>query len=124
MDHDRSLREEIRLPLDDARAMIRKYTGLYLDEDLTGDVLGICDEVAAWVGVSPRIEEARALVEERCARLARVADRFAERDLALIAQARAQAIAAVDMLQDAALELRRMVIPTQSLGCLLRRRSL
>ncbi|HZH51497.1 MAG TPA: hypothetical protein VEZ16_06390 [Microvirga sp.] len=124
MTDDRSLREEIRLPLDDARAMIRNHTGLYPHEDLTADVLGICDEVVAWVGVSPRLEEARALVEERCARLVQAADRFAERNLAMIAMARAQAIAAVDMLQDAALERRRMVIPTQTLGSLLRRRSL
>ncbi|MCB5175399.1 hypothetical protein [Microvirga lenta] len=110
--------------LDDARARVRRYTGLYPDENLTEDVLSVCDAVIAWDDLNPRLEEARAAIEARCLRLAQVADRFAERNLATIAKARAQAIAAIDILQDAVVDLRRSIRhPVYSPGPVLRRRS-
>jgi hypothetical protein len=124
MSDDRLLREGIRLSLDDARAMIRSHTGLYPEENLTCGVLNLCDAVTTWSSDDPRIAEARGMVQMRCTRLAQVADRFAERDLASIAIARAQAIAAIDVLQDAVLDLHRTGSSRPpSAGALLRRRS-
>ena len=124
MGDDRLLREEIRLPLDDARTRIRRHTGLYPEENLTRDVLRICDEVMARGDATPRLQEAREAVSARCLRLSQVADRFADRNLGTIAKARAQAIAAIDMLQDAVLDRRRPeVAPQQCGGIMLRQRS-
>jgi hypothetical protein len=123
MGDDRWLRERIRLTLDGARSRIRRYTGLYPDEDLSREVLHICDAVAAGADTSLRLREARGVVEMRCRRLAQVTNRFAERELASIARARAQAVAAVDMLQDAVLDHRRRKDPVQGNGIVLRRRS-
>jgi len=123
MGDDRLLREEIRLPLDSARTRIRRHTGLYPDENLTRDVLLICDEVIGWLAVTPDVQEARESVEVRCLRLSQVTDRFAERDLGTIAKARSQAIAAIDRLQDAVFAQRRMEAMPQGCGILLRQRS-
>jgi hypothetical protein len=123
MGDDRLLREEIRLPLDSARTRIRRHTGLYPDENLTRDVLLICDEVIGWLSVTPDVQEARESVEARCLRLSQVTDRFAERDLGTIAKARSQAIAAIDRLQDVVFAQRRMEAMPQGCGILLRQRS-
>jgi hypothetical protein len=123
MSDDRLLREEIRRPLDGARNRIRRYTGLYPDENLAREVLHMCDAVMARVDATPRLREMRETVRARCQWLAQVTDRFAERDLASISKARAQAVAAVDMLQDAVLDWRRIEEAPQASGVLLRRRS-
>lgn len=123
MGDERLLRQEIRLPLDDARTRIRRHTGLYPDENLTRDVLEICDEVLTWVAVNQTLHEAREAVEARCMRLAQVSDRFSERSLPTIAKARAQAIAAIDRLQDAILERRRFECRPRTETVLLRQRS-
>ena len=72
----------------------------------------------------PRLQEARRLVEDRCRRLAQDTDRFALRDPAVIAVSRAQAMAAIDMLQDVVFEWRKARMKVPSSGRLLRRRSL
>ncbi|MGO4387011.1 hypothetical protein AB4Y85_05700 [Microvirga sp. 2YAF29] len=124
MNNDTLLRQEIRSSLSIVRALIKEYSGLYSAENLTRDVLSVCDDVAVPVKAERRLEEARRLVAERCNRLAYIANRFASRDPALIASSRAQAVAAVDALQDAVFELRRSGQPEQSRGPVLRRRSL
>jgi hypothetical protein len=124
MSSDTALRQEIRHSLNDVRRWICGYSGLYSNENLTRDVLRACDEMTMQIEADPRLEEARRLVEDRCRRLARATDRFADRDPALIAASRAQAIAAIDLFQDAVFTLRKAHIPTQQLGGLLRRRSL
>ncbi|MGO4574353.1 hypothetical protein [Microvirga sp. 2TAF3] len=101
---DTALRQNIRHMLQNVRSMIGSYTGLYGDENLTHDVLHTCDRIIAHVVPHTGLEEARRLVEERCQRLTQMADRFGERNLALISTARAQAIASIDVLQDAVLE--------------------
>ncbi len=123
MSDDRLLREEIRRPLDGARSRIRRYTGLYPDEDLAREVLHMCNAVMALADADPRLREISETVMARCQRLAQVTNRFAERDLASITKARAQAVAAVDMLQDAVLDRRRGKGGPQAGGILLRRRS-
>jgi hypothetical protein len=123
MSHDDAARQGIRHLFESARAKIRIHTGLYSDEDLAGDVLLVCDEAMALVEPNPRLDEARSLVEERCWRLMQVADRFAEYDLSVIATARAQAMAAVDVLQDAVFEQRKASAAAPHLGYRLKRRS-
>jgi hypothetical protein len=71
-----------------------------------------------------RLREARRIVEERCRQLAQATDRFAQRDPASIAALRAQAVAAIDMFQDAAFEWRKSRRAIPSSGHLLRRKSL
>ena len=124
MSDDRLLREEIRRPLDGARSRIRRYTGLHPDEDLVREVLHMCNAVMARADADPRLREISETVMARCQRLAQVTNRFAERDLASIAKARAQAVAAVDMLQDVVFEWRKARMTVPSSGRLLRRKSL
>jgi CRISPR/Cas system-associated endonuclease Cas1 len=103
--------------------MIDHYSGLYSGENLTRDVLRFCDQMTSTEDSDLRLREARRIVEERCRRLAQASDRFAQRDPAAIAAMRAQAVAAIDMFQDAAFEWHkaRTVIPSS--GRLLRRKS-
>ncbi len=124
MSNDNILREEIRYSLGFVRSLINNYSGLYAGENLAGDVLRFCDEMVRPEGPNARLKEARRLVEERCTRLAQAADRFADRDPALIAESRAKADAAIDMLQDAVFEWRKARAPVASSGRLLRRKSL
>lgn len=124
MSNDTILRQEIRTSLSMVRALIKDYSGLYSAEDLTRDVLRVCDDVAVPVKAERRLEEARRIVAERCNRLAYTANRFSSRDPALIASSRAQAVAAIDALQDAIFELRRSCRPEPSPGPVLRRRSM
>ncbi len=124
MRNEAILRQEIRDTLGFVRGLIHHYSGLYSSENLTRDVLEFCDVMTADGAPCPRLEEARRLVEERCSRLAQAADRFARRDPAQIAASRAQAVAAIDLLQDAVFEWRKARIPSPSSGHLLRRKSL
>jgi hypothetical protein len=124
MSDDIALRQEIRQSFDDIRRRIRSYTGLYSTEDLIRDVTHACDEMTMAIAHSHRLEEARSAVEDRCRRLAQVTDRFTTRDPVVIAASRAQAIAAVDALQDAIFQARKASVPVPRLGPLLRRRSL
>ncbi|MBJ6125957.1 hypothetical protein [Microvirga splendida] len=123
MSRDTLLRQEIRYSLGYIRSMINNYSGLYSGENLARDVLRFCDEMAGSGASHPRLQEARRLVEERCRRLAQDTDRFALRDPASIAASRAQAMAAIDMLQDVVFEWRRARMPVPSSGRLLRRKS-
>lgn len=123
MGDDRMLRQEIRLPLDIARTQVRRHTGLYPDEDLTRDVLGICDEVLTFVPMTPNLRDAREAVEAGCIRLSQLSDRFSERNLTAISKARAQAIAAIDRLQDVLLERRRFECGPRVEPVVLRQRS-
>ena len=124
MSSETLLRQEIRDSLGFVRSMIDHYSGLYSGENLTRDVLRYCDEMTSTEELNFRLQEARRIVEERCRQLAQATDRFAQRDPAAIAAMRAQAVAAIDMFQDAALEWHkaRAVIPSS--GRLLRRKSL
>jgi hypothetical protein len=124
MSSETLLRQEIRYSLGYVRSLIDNYSGLYSGENLAHDVLRFCDEITGPGTAHPRLQEARRLVEERCRRLAQATDRFAARDPALIASSRIQAIAAVDLFQDAIFEWRkaRMVVP--STGRLLRGKGL
>lgn len=124
MSNDTILRQEIRYSLGCIRSMIDNYSGLYPGENLARDVLRFCDEVADAGTPHPRLQEARRLVEDRCRRLAQDTDRFALRDPAVIAVSRAQAMAAIDMLQDVVFEWRKACMKVPSSGRLLRRRSL
>jgi len=124
MSNDTLLRQEIRSSLGFVRSMINNFTGLYSGENLTRDVLRFCDEMTGSGAPHPRLEEARRLVEERCRRLVQAADRYAMRDPAAIAASRAQAMAAVDMLQDAVFEWHKAHMAVPSTGRLLRRKSL
>jgi hypothetical protein len=124
MSNDNILREEIRYSLGFVRSLISNYSGLYSGENLAGDVLRFCDDMVSPEAPDPRVGEARRVVEERCTRLAQTADRFANRDPALIAESRAKADAAIDMLQDAVFEWRKARAPVPSSGRLLRRKSL
>lgn len=124
MSEDIILRQEIRRSLSHVRRLIHSYSGLYPNEDLARDVLEACDEMLRPTRPSRRIQEIRRLVHERCAKLARDADRFSMRDPASIARARAKAVSAVDMLQDALLELSRAEQEIPRPGSFLRRRSL
>ncbi len=123
MNSDTALRQEIRYSFNDVRSRIGSYTGLYSNEDLTREVLRACDQMLVLAARDPCLEEAKRVVEERCRRLAEVTDRFADRDPAVIAVSRAQAIAAVDLLQDAIFRLRRASAPVPRIGGLLRQRS-
>ncbi|MEZ0170151.1 hypothetical protein [Microvirga sp. TS319] len=124
MNDDAILRQEIRASLSGARSLIRCYSGLYSGEDLIRDVLKACDEVAQTSASTPRLREARRIVQERCTKLVRDADRFSMRDPATIAASRAQAFASIDTFQDALLEIRRIEGAAPRIGALLRRRSL
>ena len=124
MSSETIIRQEIRDSLGFVRSMIDHYSGLYSGENLTRDVLRFCDEMTTCEEPNYRLREARRIVEERCRKLAQATDRFAQRDPASIAAMRAQAVAAIDMFQDAAFEWHkaRRVIPSS--GRLLRRKSL
>ncbi len=122
MKHENQQRQEIRNSFDNARVRVRAFMGLYADEDLANEVLSICDDVLARVGLSPRLTELRQVVEVRCKRLADVTNRFSSRDPAVIADARMQVIVAIDQIQDAALE-RLTVSPSLGPHSLLRQRS-
>lgn len=124
MNDDSALRSRVKLSLDEARRRIGGHTGLYRDEDLVREVLRICDEVAAWSESGPRIDEARRHVEHRCNLVAMVADRFGQRDPGLIGTARAQAVAAIDVFQDAILEQNKDAGRSQPSGYRLTRRGL
>jgi hypothetical protein len=124
MSSDTVLRQEIRYSLGYIRSMIDSYSGLYSGENLTRDVLRFCDEITDAGAPHPRLQEARRLVEDRCRRLAQDTDRFALRDPAAIAASRAQAMAAIDMLQDVVFEWRKARVTVPSSGRLLRRKSL
>jgi alkanesulfonate monooxygenase SsuD/methylene tetrahydromethanopterin reductase-like flavin-dependent oxidoreductase (luciferase family) len=124
MSSDTVLRQEIRYSLGYIRSMIDNYSGLYSGENLARDVLRFCDEMTDAGASHPRLQEARRLVEDRCRRLAHDTDRFALRDPAVIAASRAQAMAAIDMLQDVVFEWRKARLTVPSSGRLLRRKSL
>ena len=124
MSSDTVLRQEIRYSLGYIRSMIDNYSGLYSGENLARDVLRFCDEMTDAGTQHPRFQEARRLVEDRCRRLAQDTDRFALRDPAAIAASRAQAMAAIDMLQDVVFEWRKTRMTMPSTGRLLRRKSL
>jgi|UPI00055BB42D hypothetical protein len=124
MSSESLLRQEIRDSLGFVRSMIDHYSGLYSGENLTRDVLRFCDDITASGEPHPRLKEARRIVEERCRQLAQATDRFAQRDPASIAAMRAQAVAAIDMFQDAAFEWRKTRTTIPSSGRLLRRKSL
>lgn len=124
MSDDSILRQEIRHALSGVRSMIRSYSGLYSGEDLARDVLKICDDMARSSWPTRRLKEARCVVQEHCMKLARDADRFSVRDPAVIAASRAQAIASIDVMQDALFEMRKAEITAPRIGALLRRRSL
>jgi hypothetical protein len=124
MSSETLLRQEIRHSLGFVRSMIDHYSGLYSGEDLTQDVLSFCDGMIRPEEPNPRLREARRVVEERCRQLALATDRFANRDPASIAAMRAQAVAAIDVFQDAAFEWHKARAAARSSGCLLRRKSL
>jgi hypothetical protein len=124
MSSDTTLRQEIRYSIGCIRSMIDNYSGLYSGENLARDVLRFCDEITDDGTSHPRLQEARRLVEDRCRRLAQDTDRFALRDPAVIAASRAQAMAAIDRLQDVVFEWRKARTPVPSSGRLLRRKSL
>ena len=123
MSSDIELRQEIRYSLGYIRSMIDNYSGLYSGENLTRDVLRFCDEMTDAGARHPRLQQARRLVEDRCRRLAQDTDRFALRDPAAIAASRAQAMAAIDILQDVMFEWRKARVTAPSPGRLLRRKS-
>jgi hypothetical protein len=122
--NESALRNEVRQTFDDVRDRIRGYTGLYSDEDLLGEVMCACDEAMGSFVRDMRLEDIRQIIETRCQRLAEAANRFGERDPTVIAAARAQAVAAIDMLQDAVFQLRRTSNAVSRFGCPLKRRSL
>jgi hypothetical protein len=124
MSSETIIRQEIRDSLGFVRSMIDHYSGLYSGENLTRDVLRFCDEMTTCEEPNYRLREARRIVEERCRQLAQATDRFAQRDPASIAALRAQAVAAIDMFQDAAFEWRKARTAIPSSGRLLRRKSL
>jgi hypothetical protein len=124
MSSDTILRQEIRYSIGCIRSMVDNYSGLYSGENLARDVLRFCDEMTEAGNPHPRLQEVRRLVEDRCRRLAQDTDRFALRDPAAIAASRAQAMAAIDRLQDAVFEWRRARMTVPSSGRLLRRKSL
>ncbi|WP_114942843.1 hypothetical protein [Microvirga calopogonii] len=118
------LRQEIRHSLGYVRGMIDHYSGLYSGENLTRDVLSFCDGMIRSGEPNARLREARRLVEDRCRQLADATDRFTQRDPASIAAMRAQAVAAIDLFQDAAFEWHKTRVAVPSSGRLLRRKSL
>ncbi|MGF9756466.1 hypothetical protein AAII07_14785 [Microvirga sp. 0TCS3.31] len=124
MSSDTILRQEIRYTIGYIRSMIDNYSGLYSGENLARDVLRFCDEMTDAGTPHPHVQEARRLVEERCRRLAQDTDRFALRDPTAIAASRAQAMAAIDRLQDVVFEWRKARMTAPSSGRLLRRKSL
>jgi hypothetical protein len=124
MSSDTILRQEIRYSIGCIRSMVDNYSGLYSGENLARDVLRFCDEMTEAGNPHPRLQEVRRLVEDRCRRLAQDTDRFALRDPAAIAASRAQAMAAIDRLQDAVFEWRKARMTVPSSGRLLRRKSL
>jgi hypothetical protein len=124
MSSETILRQEIRHALGFVRSMIDHYSGLYSGENLTRDVLSFCDGMIKSGQPNSRLREARRVVEERCRQLALATDRFAPRDPASIAASRAQAVAAIDLFQDAAFEWHRTRVAIPSSGRLLRQKSL
>ncbi len=124
MSSDIILRQEIQYSLGFIRSLIHNYSGLYPGENLTRDVLQFCDEIIGPDAADGRLNEARRLVEERCRKLAQATDRFSDRDPAVIAALRIQAVAAVDQLQDAIFQWHKARMPVPSVAHLLRRKSL
>jgi hypothetical protein len=124
MSSDTILRQEICYSIGYIRSMVGNYSGLYPGENLARDVLRFCDEMTEAGNAHSRLQEARRLVEDRCRRLAQDTDRFALRDPAAIAASRAQAMAAIDLLQDVVFEWRKARVTVPSSGRLLRRKSL
>ena len=124
MSSETLLRQEIRHSLGFVRGLIDHYSGLYSGENLTSDVLRICDEMTDADEPDSRLMEARRMDEERCRRLTQAADRFTQRDPEAIAASRAQAVAAIDLFQDATFEWRKTRTVLPSSGRLLRRKSL
>jgi hypothetical protein len=124
MSSETLLRQEIRHSLGFVRGLIDHYSGLYSGENLTSDVLRICDEMTEADEPDSRLMEARRMVEERCRQLTQAADRFTQRDPEAIAASRAQAVAAIDLFQDATFEWRKTRTVLPSSGRLLRRKSL
>ena len=122
--NESALRNEVRHTFDDVRDRIRGYTGLYSDEDLMGEVICACDEAMGSFVRDMRLDDMRQTIETRCRRLMEAADRFGDRDPIVITAARAHAVAAIDMLQDAVFHLRRTSNAVSHFGCPLRRRSL
>ena len=118
------LRQDIRRSFNHVRKLVTGYSGLYPGEDLIRDVLGLCDEMALLIEPDQRLCDARRIAVERCRSLAQAADRFSDRDPLVIAAARAHAIAAIDALQDAIFELRKLTLPVPRTGLALRRKSL
>lgn len=123
MGDDYLVREEIRFSLSFVRSLIHGYSGLYAGENLTLDVLRLCDEMTTAGEPDLKVREARGIVEDRCKHLTRAADRFTDRDPAAIAAARAQAVAAIDALQDAVVQWRKAHTPVPHIGRLLKRKS-
>lgn len=124
MRDDSAWRRDVKKILDGARLRIAHYTGLYSDEDLIGAVLHASREAASRLAADHRLNDARQDMELRCRLLVRAADRFGARDMAAIAAARAQALAAVDAFQEAVLRECRLRQARNSLGPLLRRPAL
>lgn len=120
---DRVLRQEAKDVLDGARSRIATYTGLYTNENLIADVLGLCRAAATGVAPSARVREAYLLVEDRCRHLAKAADRYAPEQFDVVAASRSRAIAAVDTFQDVIVESRRLARQAGGPGVLLRRRA-
>ena len=114
------LRENIRAPLEEARSLVRSFTGLYSDENLIQEVLSRCDAALATVSSSPALEELRSTIALRCRHLLHVSDRFTDRDPVRIAAARVHAMAAVDQLQDAVMALHKASSAEQPLSLLRR----
>jgi hypothetical protein len=122
MSDDVEFRREIKHVFDGVRIRIGSYTGLYADEDLLQDLQQACGDLLRTVAPEPRLDVAMHALEDRCRHLAKVTDRFAERDPDVIATARAQAVAAVDMLQDAIFDLRKAEMEQRVPRRLLKRR--
>src|SRR4051812_35352458 len=64
MNDNAALRQQIRSILNGARAKVHDYTGLYADEDLTSEVLRVCDSVTEVVASGPSLGQARLIVED------------------------------------------------------------
>jgi hypothetical protein len=123
MSDDVVLRREIKHVLDGVRAKICGYAGLYADEDLLRDVQQACVRLSGTAASELRLEHAISALEDRCRHLAQVTNRFAERNPDVIATVRAQAVAAVDMVQDVILDLRKAEAERRLPRQVLKRRS-
>jgi hypothetical protein len=118
-----ALREEIKRVLDGARAVVRDYTGLDARQDLAAEVMTICERALPCLESGARLQEAKRLLAERCAQLARVSDRFVERDPAAIGAVRILTLAALDTFQDAVFERRKLDAQPRGSASLLRKQA-